>query len=162
MPIWREQDDGTKRELSTTALKHSIRVALPQSRHYQHYCMKQQRNGNNAADVRDVIVEAMQDKKARDIVVLNLQGVSSAPVDYFVICNGDSDRQVEAIAKSIDEKARKELRERPWHFEGMENREWVLLDYVNVVAHVFQRNQREFYSLEELWGDAQITHVDTE
>ncbi|KAB2917234.1 MAG: ribosome silencing factor [Bacteroidetes bacterium] len=105
----------------------------------------------------DVIVKGMEEKKAHDIVVLDLRKIKSAVADFFVICHGDSDTQVEAIGRSIDDEVEKALNERPWHKEGYENAEWVLLDYVNVVAHVFLNEKREFYAIEELWGDAVIT-----
>jgi ribosome-associated protein len=81
----------------------------------------------------------------------NVKGASS---DFFVISHAESDKQVEAIARSVDEEVKKLTGEMPWHREGMENSEWVLLDYFNVVAHVFQREKREFYAVEDLWGDA--------
>ena len=105
----------------------------------------------------DVVVKGMEEKKAKDIVLLDLRELKSAVTDFFVICHVDSDRQVEAIGKSVEEFVDKELNEDPWSKEGYENCEWVLLDYVNVVAHVFKEEQREFFGIEELWGDAKIT-----
>ena len=80
-------------------------------------------------------------------------------VDYFIICEGTSNTQVNAIVNSIQKKVSKELKDHPWHIEGSENAEWVLMDYVNVVVHVFQKPIREFYNIEELWGDAETTLV---
>lgn len=103
------------------------------------------------------VVKGMQEKKAEEISVLNLEGVEAAIADFFIICSATNERQVDAIADSIEEEVMKALSEKPWHVEGKENKEWVLLDYINVVAHVFNKGKREFYGLEELWGDAEIT-----
>jgi ribosome-associated protein len=105
----------------------------------------------------NIIVAGMEEKKAHDIVVMDLRELESASTDFFVICHGQSDTQVGAIAKSIEDEVIKAIKERPWHKEGYENNEWVLLDYVNVVAHIFVEEQRTFFSLEDLWGDAKIT-----
>jgi len=101
----------------------------------------------------------MQEKKALDIVLLDLREIKNAFADFFIICSGNSDTQLEAIANSIDEEVYKGLKENPWHIEGRENKEWMLLDYVSVVAHIFKKDKREFYSLENLWGDAKITEI---
>ena len=108
----------------------------------------------------DVVVRGMQEKKASDIVVLNLKDLKNAVADYFVICSASSDTQIEAIARSVEEEVEKLTGQNPWQTEGRMNREWVLLDYVDVVVHVFLRDRRQFYALEELWGDAQITYVE--
>ncbi|OGX91176.1 ribosome silencing factor [Hymenobacter coccineus] len=108
----------------------------------------------------DVVVRGMQDKKASDIVVLNLKDLKNAVADYFIICSANSDTQIDAIARSIEEEVEKVTGDYPWQTEGRTNREWVLLDYVDVVVHVFLRDRRKFYALEELWGDAQISYVE--
>ena len=100
------------------------------------------------------IAQGMFERKAEDIKILDMRNVKSASTDFFVISHAESDKQVEAIARSVDEEVKKLTGEMPWHREGMQNNEWVLLDYFNVVAHVFQREKREFYAVEELWGDA--------
>ena len=102
----------------------------------------------------------MQEKKANDIVVMDLRKVRNAVADFFVICSGSSDKQLDAIASSIDEEVYKGLKEDPWHSEGKNNKEWVLLDYSNVVAHIFKKDRRTFFSLEKLWGDAEITQIE--
>ena len=102
----------------------------------------------------DTIVEAMQEKKAKGITSLDLRKLDTRVVDKFIICHADNDRQVEAIARNVEEEVRKKLNDRPWHKEGYENREWILLDYVNIVVHVFLGEKRDFYAIEELWGDA--------
>ena len=104
----------------------------------------------------------MQDKKASDIVVLNLKELKNAVADYFIICSANSDTQLEAVARSVEEEIEKVTGESPWQTEGRTNREWVLLDYVDVVVHVFLRDRRKFYALEELWGDADISYIEAE
>ena len=105
------------------------------------------------------IVEGMQENKAKDIVVLDLREVKNAVTDFFVICSGESTTQVDGINSSVMRHTRKELQERPWHQEGKENSEWILLDYVNVVAHIFYKDSRHFYDLEDLWADAIRTDI---
>jgi ribosome-associated protein len=106
------------------------------------------------------IVNGMQEIKALDIVVMDLREIKNAVADFFVICSGNSDKQLSAIADSIDKEVFKKLKENPWHTEGKNNKEWLILDYITVVAHVFKKEHRKFYSLEKLWGDAQITKIE--
>ena len=110
----------------------------------------------------DIVVRGMQDKKASDIVVMNLKDLKNSIADYFIICSANSDTQIEAIARSVEEEVEKASGESPWQTEGRTNREWVLLDYVDVVVHVFLRDRRKFYALEELWGDAEISYIEDE
>ncbi|OKL39161.1 ribosome silencing factor [Pontibacter flavimaris] len=107
----------------------------------------------------ELVVKGMQERKASDIVVMNLKSLKNAVSDYFVIASASSDTQLDAIASSIEEEVYKATGQNPWQTEGRINKEWVLLDYVDVVAHVFLKDKREFYALEELWGDARIEHV---
>ncbi len=106
-----------------------------------------------------VVAEGMLEKKADDVVIMDLRQVKSAIADFFVIGSGSSDTQLDAIAESVEKEVKEKLSEPPWHREGTQQKEWILLDYVTVVAHVFLRERREFFALEELWGDAQITSV---
>lgn len=106
------------------------------------------------------IVKGIQEKKGVDIVILNLKGVNNAIAEYFIICTGTSDTQLDAIADSIEKEVAQETNENPWHKEGTENKEWILIDYVNVVVHIFKSDVRSFYGLEELWGDAGITEIE--
>lgn len=106
------------------------------------------------------VVKGMQEKKASDIVVMDLREVKNAIADFFVLCTGNSDTQLDAIADSVDEQVWKELQQNPWHQEGKDNKEWMLLDYVDVVAHIFKKEKREFYALENLWGDAKIEAIE--
>ena len=107
----------------------------------------------------ELVVKGMQEKKATDIVILNLKSLKNAVSDYFIIASANSDTQIDAIASSIEEEVYKSVRQNPWQSEGRTNNEWVLLDYVDVVAHIFLKDKREFYALEELWGDAKIEQV---
>ncbi|MFM6952544.1 MAG: ribosome silencing factor [Bacteroidota bacterium] len=108
-----------------------------------------------------VIVHGLQEKKGINIVSLDLRKTSSAFADFFVICHGGSARQVDALADSVEEEARKAMGEKPAHREGNDEAEWVLLDYINVVVHIFSEEKRNFYQLEELWGDGVITKHDS-
>lgn len=106
-----------------------------------------------------LVVHGMLEKKAANIVVMDLRNVKNAITDFFVICSGNTDTQIDAIATSIDEEIFKASKLHPWHQEGKQNREWILLDYVDVVAHVFRKDRRKFYDLESLWGDAELTEI---
>lgn len=101
----------------------------------------------------------MQEKKAKNITIINLEGLENRVCDYFVICDADSTTHVNAIADSLEEMVMKKTGEKPYHSEGYQNAEWILIDYVNIVAHVFMRETREFYNIEGLWGDGEITYV---
>ena len=114
------------------------------------------------SELVDAIIHGMQEIKAKDIVSLDLRGTGNSTCDHFVICHGDSNTQVEAIAASVEKETRKLAGEKPWHTEGRENAEWILLDYVNVVVHVFYRETREFYDLEGLWADAKAERFEYE
>ncbi len=112
------------------------------------------KNKKDSAKLCDAIVEGMQENKAQDIVVLDLQGIENAVCDYFVICSGESSTQVDGIANSVSRYTRTHLKEKPWHIEGKQKSEWILMDYVNVVAHIFYKDARPFYDIEDLWADA--------
>ena len=107
----------------------------------------------------DVIITGMQEKKAENITLIDLRNIDNAVCDYFVISNAKSNTQVNAISDSIQKETLEILGDKAWHKEGLESSEWILLDYVNVVAHIFQTPVRDFYALEELWGDAKITKI---
>ena len=107
------------------------------------------------------IVEGIEEVKGHQIDILDLRALENTVCDYFIICNGTSNTQVAAIVNSVQKVVSKSLQEKPWHVEGMENQEWVLMDYINVVVHVFQKQIREFYDIESLWGDAKITTIAT-
>jgi len=106
------------------------------------------------------IVKGIQEKKGFNIVILNLRDIGNAIAEHFILCTGASDTQIDAISESIEKEVLQIADEKPWHREGFQNKEWILLDYVNVVVHIFKSNVRSFYGLEELWGDAVITRVE--
>ena len=108
----------------------------------------------------DKIVEAIQDTKGENIMIFDLSGIENSVADTFIICSGNSNTQVSSIAGSIEKKVRNDLQERPWHVEGQETSLWVLVDYVSVVVHIFQKPTREYYNIEELWGDAKVTQIE--
>ena len=101
------------------------------------------------------IVNAIEEKKGDNIVCLDLRGIENRVCDYFIICEGNSTTQIEAIAGSVEYLVKKELGERPYRSEGYENATWILIDYVNVIVHVFDRETRYFYNLESLWADGE-------
>lgn len=122
--------------------------------------MSKQNGVLNSEQLSNVVVKGMQEMKAEDIVVMDLRSVNNAIADFFVICSGNSDTHIDAIAESVDHEVNKSDGQNPWHREGLSNKIWVLLDYVDVVVHVFNHANREFYALESLWGDAKITRYD--
>ena len=104
--------------------------------------------------LQEIIVQGLNEKKGKDIVVLDLDGIPESVTRAFVICTGSSTTQVSALADSVVEEVRKKIGEKPWHIEGKTNSQWILIDYVSVVVHVFLNEYREFYGIEELWNDA--------
>ena len=106
-----------------------------------------------------IIIKGIDDVKGDDIQLLDLRKIENTVCDYFIICSGSSNTQVNAITGSIQKLVSKELKDKPWHVEGQNNSEWILMDYVNVVVHVFQKQIREFYDIESLWGDAIVTNI---
>ena len=108
----------------------------------------------------EAIKEGMIEKKAQNIVKINFEETKNSITDYFLICEADTDKQVGAIMDSVEEFVLKNTREKPFHKEGKENSEWIILDYFDVVVHIFQKEFRESYKLEELWADAEITKID--
>lgn len=111
----------------------------------------------NGADVLlAYIIKGIEEVKGENLTILDLRSIENTVCDYFVICDGTSNTQVNAIANSVQKLVSKELSDKPWHVEGVDNAEWVLMDYVNVVVHIFQKHVREYYQIEDLWGDAQV------
>ena len=107
------------------------------------------------------ILEGIENVKGEEINILDLRSIENVACKYFIICTGNSSTQVNAITSSVRKFVSKELSEKPWHIEGLENCKWVLIDYVDVVVHVFNKETREFYKLEELWEEAESTIVET-
>jgi len=107
----------------------------------------------------DEIILGIENVKGQDINQLDLRKLDNTPCDFFIVCSGNSNTQVSAIVNSVLKTVSKALQEKPFHTEGLDNAEWVLIDYVNVVVHVFQNHIREYYNIEELWGDAKSTQI---
>ena len=103
------------------------------------------------------IIKGIEENKGLDITLLDLREIENTVCDYFIIASGTSNTHVSSIAGSVQKEVSKELKEKPWHTEGEQTAEWVLMDYVNVVVHIFQKPVREHYDIEGLWGDAKIT-----
>ena len=120
-----------------------------------------QKNKASADELISLIILGIEEVKGVDINLLDLREIENTVCDYFIICNGTSNTHVNAIVSSIQKTVSKALKDKPWHVEGSENAEWVLMDYVNVVVHVFQKQIRDFYDIEGLWGDAKVTLVES-
>jgi ribosome-associated protein len=112
---------------------------------------------NLSTYLSEIAVHGMQEKKGHDIVRLDLRNINSSVSDYFIVCNADSATQVKAIADSVEDEIYKSTEASPWRKEGLENAEWIILDYFDVVIHIFKTEKRDFYGIEDLWGDAQTT-----
>jgi len=108
------------------------------------------------------ILKGIEEVKGKEIDILDLREIENTVCDYFIVCSGTSNTQVNAIVNSIQKTDSKELHDKPWHVEGSNNAEWILMDYVDVVVHVFQKHIREYYDIESLWGDAKVTKIETE
>lgn len=111
----------------------------------------------NTKEIVSAAVEGILKKKGKDPVSLDLSELENSVCKYFVICHGDSNTQVEALADSVIETVQEETGEKAWHKEGLDNATWVLLDYADVVVHIFQNEYRGLYKLEDLWADAKLT-----
>lgn len=120
-----------------------------------------QKNQADADQIVAEIIKGMEEVKGQEIEILDLRSIENTVCDYFVICSGTSNTQVNALVNSVQKIVSKSLKEKPWHIEGSDNAEWVLMDYVHVVVHVFQKHIREFYDIEGLWGDAKSVSVET-
>ncbi len=109
----------------------------------------------------ELVIEGMKEKKALDITVMDVSDLTTL-TDYFVICSGSSDTQIKAIADSVEEQVLKLTGEKPWKKEGIQARNWIILDFINIVVHVMSKEKREFYSIERVWNDARVTYIDNE
>lgn len=107
----------------------------------------------------DQIIAGLQEKKGVEVLRMDLREVKGAVTDFFVICTGTSDRHCQALAESVKMMVKDEIGERPHNIEGLQKGEWILLDYISVVTHIFQKEKREFYRLEDLWGDAEFEEI---
>lgn len=106
----------------------------------------------------ELVTDGLMEKKAKDIKVMDVRDLTTL-TDYFVVCHGTSDTQIGALANSVLEKVKESTGENVWQREGMESRRWIILDYVNVVVHIFSQEKREYYGIERMWSDASITEV---
>jgi ribosome-associated protein len=113
----------------------------------------------NVEQKRELILEAVKEKKAHQIVSIDLTEVENSICDCFIICHGESSTQVGAIVESVEKKLKEEAKIRAHHVEGLQNSQWVLLDYFDILVHVFQEEYRSFFKLEELWADGKVTRV---
>ena len=110
--------------------------------------------------IKDVAVEGIQELKGENIVCIDMSVVDNAVCEYFIVCTGTSNTHVNAIAESVKKEIKEGIGERPWRSEGFGNAEWIILDYINTVVHIFKEEAREFYNLEGLWADAKITKIE--
>ncbi|HOZ30032.1 MAG TPA: ribosome silencing factor [Bacteroidales bacterium] len=117
--------------------------------------MAKKRKDKEVTKLLKLIQESMLEKKAEDILILDLGKIENSVTDYFIICSGNSETHVNTIAQFVEHNVQKSLNEKAWKKEGFENCEWILLDYVNIVVHIFQPKSRDFYRLEQLWADAE-------
>ena len=120
-----------------------------------------QENKTSADELIALIIQGVDEVKGQNVNLLDLREIENTVCDYFIVCNGTSNTHVNAIVGSIQKTVSKAIQDKPWHVEGEDNAEWVLMDYVNVVVHVFQKHIREFYDIEGLWGDAKVTMVES-
>lgn len=124
--------------------------------------MHEEKKEIDSKKLADCIVSALKETKAKDVVVLDLRNIENSVTDFFIICSGESFVQIDGISTNLIRSTRTELHQRPWHQEGKGVTNWVLLDYVNVVVHIFQEEIRNHYNLEELWADAERTDIPNE
>ncbi len=122
--------------------------------------MPKKKKKSPADDLAQIIKEALLDKKAIRPVLLDFRNINSSICDAFIICHGSSRTQVEAIAGHVLEEVKKKTGLLPFHKEGFENAEWILIDFADIVVHIFQDSRRSFYNLEQLWADAGLTELD--
>lgn len=117
------------------------------------------RKKDQTASLAEAVIKGIQEKKGRKISWLDLRKIPNAVCDHFIICEAASTTQIEALAHSVEDMVQKETGQKPWHSEGKQNAQWVLIDYVSVVVHIFQSEVRQFYDLESLWADAKVRKV---
>ncbi|GAB1404219.1 MAG: ribosome silencing factor [Lentimicrobiaceae bacterium] len=123
--------------------------------------MAEKKAKTTSQSLANLAIEGIFDKKGESVVRIDLRKMKNAVADFFVICHGNSSAQVEAIAESVEMTIKKNSGEKVWKKEGFENAEWILLDFVDVVVHIFQAETRKYYRLEELWADAEVKSIET-
>lgn len=112
----------------------------------------------DSKEMVDIITEALLSRKGKEITVLDVSKLTTL-TDYFVVVHGTSDVQIKALADAVEEEVREKTGEKAWKKEGLQGRSWVILDFVNIVVHVMSKEKRDFYSLERMWNDAEVTHI---
>jgi len=113
-----------------------------------------------SSTLSEKITQGMLEMKAVDIQIFDLRSVKYAVADFFVMCSGNSDIHIDSISQMIEKYAFDQAKQKPWHKEGYSNKEWILIDFVDVVAHVFNKEKRAFYDLEKLWADAKVYNLE--
>jgi len=106
------------------------------------------------------IIDSIKQHKGKEVISLDLRGIETAVCDFFIICHGTSNTHIASIAENVRKEISKQIKEKPWHTEGKTNKEWILMDYFNVVVHIFNKEKRDFYKLEDLWADANIKYIE--
>ncbi|HKJ42228.1 MAG TPA: ribosome silencing factor [Sunxiuqinia sp.] len=124
--------------------------------------MQETPKGKDSEQLINAILEGIQRVKGMDIVKIDLTKINHSECNYFIICHGNSNTQVDAIAHSVENTVEEMIGEKAWHKDGYENSIWILLDYADIMVHVFQKASREFYDLENLWADAPIEEINIE
>ena len=122
--------------------------------------MPRQKKKSPEEILKQAVVDAMLDKKAKNPVIMDFAKINSSVCDAFIVCHGTSRTQVEAIAEGVIFNVKTKTGSNPWHKEGLENAEWILIDYIDVVVHIFQEAQRKFFNLEQLWADAGVRRLE--
>ncbi|MEE2700521.1 MAG: ribosome silencing factor [Bacteroidota bacterium] len=122
--------------------------------------MGKKTEGRKSDTLVEAILEAIKEHKGKEVVSLDLREIETAVCDYFVICHGTSNTHISALVENVRKDVSKKIKEKPWHIEGESNKEWILVDYFDVVVHIFNKEKRDFYKLEDLWADANIQHVE--
>lgn len=122
--------------------------------------MSKQKKKENTIELLDIIIKGIQEVKGENITILDLRDLPHTISDYFVVCDANSNTQVKAIARSIEKMTKELLDDRPQHVEGKENSLWVLMDYTDIIVHIFYKETREKYRIEDLWGDANIRKIE--
>lgn len=123
--------------------------------------MTKKKSNISSKELADIVIKGIQEKKGNDIVKLDLSNIIHAVSDCFIVCHGSSNVHVESIADSVIEEVKKECGYKPIHKEGFTNAEWILIDYFDVVVHIFQKGKRDFYHLEDLWADAKTEKIES-
>ena len=122
--------------------------------------MRKKTVGRKSETLVKAVIEVIKEHKGKEVVSLDLRGIETAVSDYFIVCHGTSNTHISSLADNVRKDVSKKTKEKPWHIEGESNKEWVLLDYFDVVVHIFNKEKRDFYKLENLWADANIQHIE--